>query len=79
MLTPEERETVKGYYNEYCSKKDAIKEMNKDCTEDVKSAAEIMNRKPADVKKVFDILKKREEGGNDTLDTMNEIILEIEG
>lgn len=79
MLTAEDRQTVKNYYNSYCSRKDEIKELNKDCTEDVKSAAEIMNRKPADVKKVFDILKKKEDGGNDALDVMNEIIMEIEG
>ena len=79
MLTPEDRQQVKNCYSCYCSRKDEIKELNKDCADYVKSAAEIMNRKPADVKKVFDILKKREDGGTNALDTMSEIIMEIEG
>lgn len=77
MLSPEDKAIVREHYNSYCSRKDEIKELNKDCADYVKAAAETMNRKPADVKKVFDILKKREEGGNDPLDTMNEIIMEI--
>ena len=79
MLSPEDREIVKGYYDDYCNTKSQIKEMNKDCAENVKSAAAMLNRKPADVKKVFDILKKKEEDGKDALDVMGEIIMEIEG
>ena len=77
-MTEENRKLFKVFYGEWLEKMEARKNLNKEITEDVEKAADASGFKKDLVRKVFSFMKKREEKGEDELDEINAIYVELE-
>ena len=77
-MTEENRKLFKMYYEEWVDKIEARKNLNKEITEEVERASQIADIKKENVRKVFSMMKKREEKGEDELDELNTVFAELE-
>ena len=78
MLDPDDKKVVLASFNAWLEIHDTRKELNEENKAVIKRAAESLETDPKFVRKLFSIMKQKQENGVDEIDTLSSLLLEIE-